>query len=422
MTDFGDNAPAFDLTINGKRVSDGVRAVIESAEYESADGMADVLRVQLVNVPDDQGRFPLSDSRLFAPGNEVSLFGGYGVGLKHIGRGIIRKVRNNFPQGGTPDMEVIAYTKDAVMSDTAPESLKEKKKKGNGMKNSKAGRRFKDFKYSDAVEIRAADYGFELDVDPTPDAAHDFIQRAGMSDFEFITGLANLTGYYFWVDGDEDGIWTLHFKDPEQLKQSDIQDKEYTFKYNDGDFSSLFSFEPELAIQSTITKLLVESKDPLTGQVIEAKIDEEDGGDEGPEPIATGDELSPKGNELGLEWKSASSVKVFIEDFSFDVRANRRFKSAAELAAWAVQWFRRNKENFILSTGISIGVESLRARQVHTIAGVGLALDGKYQFTRVKHIFSPGGGYTCNFSCRKIVGAPPPPAITATIQEIPVAF
>lgn len=428
-TDFGDLAPNFDITIENKRIADGVRAVIESVEYESTDGMADMCKLNVTNVADDSGRFRLSDSRVFMPGNEMSLFIGYGPALRHVGRTIIRKVRNVFPAGGMPTLEVIGYTKDVVLADNAPEALMELKKskaknpkKPPGLKKSKAGRRFKDSKFSDAVEDRAADYGLLLDVDPTPDPPHDFIQKAGMSDYDFIQGLSNLTGYYFWIDGDASGEWTIHFKDPAKLTQADIQEKEYTFQYNLGDFSTLLSFEPELAIQGSLTKLIVEAKDPLTGEIMEVKISDEEEDADGPDPVVeASDQVSPEGNDLELSLTSNSDIKIFSGDFSFDVRTNRRFKSEAELAAWAIQWFRRNKENFILSQGTSIGIESLMARQIHRIAGLGVGLDGKYQFTRVRHTFN-AGGYLCDFSVRKLVTGIPAPQITSTVQEIPVSF
>src|SRR5690606_33284225 len=90
---------------------------------------------------------------------------------------------------------------------------KSKKVNGGG------GRTYKELKYSEAVEEKAQDpaYNFAPDVDPSPETATTFIHKAGLTDYDFVRGLANLTGYYFWVDGDQDGKWTLHFRDPKSV-------------------------------------------------------------------------------------------------------------------------------------------------------------------------------------------------------------
>src|SRR4029078_6275456 len=146
----GDNAPTFNISVNGIAVSDGVRALVKSLEYESVEGRADLLKIVLADPLDRNGRRMLADSTLFAPGNEVTAqFGYYGATLDSVGRGIIRKVRPVFPRGGLPIIEVIAYTKDALMMDNAPTPIKEKKSRSKELKSSKAGRGFANCKYSD---------------------------------------------------------------------------------------------------------------------------------------------------------------------------------------------------------------------------------------------------------------------------------
>jgi len=425
-------APNFDLTINNNRVDASIRELITSVEYESVDGMADALKISLSDTLDERGKMLVRDSQLFMPGNDVSLFGGYGASLSHIGLATIRRVRPTFPGTGTPTIEVTGYTADSLMADSGPEPLREiknRKKKGPIAKNSKAGRRWKNAKYSDAVRDRAEAYGFETDVDPTLEPPSEFIQKANMKDYDFVQGIANLTGFVFWVDGSADGKWTLHFKNPLTLRQADLQEKKYTFKYGDGDYSTLLNFEPELAIQGSITKLLAQTKDPLTGVVLEAKIEEEN--DDSPDTeVETGNvragtihqegkvvpSLNAKDHALNKPLTTSSDIKLFIEDFSFEIHANRRFNSEAELAAWAQQWFRRNRENFMLSRGTLIGLENMRARQTHNLTGLGIAYDGEYQFTRVRHVFTATAGYQIDFSARRTVPELPPVTSTEELQ------
>lgn len=413
--DVGFNAPNFSLKIEGANVPVGIRQLVQSIEYESSDGMADMIRITFQDpslIPPKGltsigpiGGFgglgggsgssvSLRDTRIIQPGNEISLSLGYGTQLKHVGRAIIRKIRPRYPREEIPSVEVIAYTKDSVMMDHAPE--KSKKKKGKG------GRIFKQTTFADAVRERAQDYDFVLDVDDTSDSPHNFIQKVGLSDYDFVNGLSNLTGYYFWVDGDASGKWTLHFKNPETLSRDVLQDKVYTFVYDRSDYSSLLEFEPELAIQGATTKLQAKVKNPKTGKVLEANFEEEN--DKSPDvTVDAGTDIRASRNELEGKHSTASDIKIFIDDYSFEVRSNRRFKTEAELIVWAKQWFRRNRENFVLSSGTIIGVETVMARQIHKLSGLGAGLDGEYFFSNVTHRMDRESGYELECDMRKVV-------------------
>lgn len=412
--DQGFNAPNFDLFVAGTNVPEGIRALVQRVEYESSDGMADLLRIifrdpKLVKPkglttpgplrglgPGGGGsgtELSLRDIKVFQPGNLVTVSMGYGTNLEFVGGAIIRKVRPTFPRDDIPSVEVIAYTKDSAMMDNAPE--KSKKKKGKG------GRIFKRTTFAEAVRERAGDYGFELDVDDTKDAPHNFIQKVGLSDYDFVRGLSNIVGYYFWVDCDASGRWTIHFKNPDTLKRADLQDKVYTFKYDQGNVSSLLDFEPELSIQGSTTKLQVNVKDPKTGRMLEASFEEEN--DQSPDVLVSPGALNVVDEALDEDYSTASDVKIYLNDFSFETRANRRFSSEAELVEWARQWFRRNRENFVLSSGTIIGVETVFARQYHNLDGLGMGLDGEYFFSNVTHVMDKDSGYTLDCNMRKTV-------------------
>lgn len=377
------SAPNYDLEIDGTFIGDGVRQMIQKVEYESADGMADVARIHCVNP-----EFALTDAKTFAPGNEMSLYMGYGQALKHIGRVIIAKQRPEFPEEGMPKLVVIGYTKDHKMMDNAPE----KSKAAAG----KHGRIHKNKKYSEAVEEIAQSQYYKMtpDVDATPESPLEFVHKVGLKDFDFIQGLSNITGFIFWVDADSSGEWKLHFKDPEKLNE---QEKKRKFYYNLGDMSSLLSFKPELLIRDLETKIKVQAKNTKTGKLIEFEVEESNDGSP---------DVQAKGNvtgKLDKGYTTASDIKLFIGDFSFDLVGNRKFKDAADAQSWAKQWFRRNREQFILASGRTIGVEDLMARQTHALEGLGIAYDGDYYFTKVKHVIDITDGYVCEIAARKVV-------------------
>lgn len=382
MADDATLAPNFTIVVNGTELQHGITQFVQKLEYESCDGLADVARVNAIN-PD----FLLSNAKVFQPGNEMDIWMGYGPNTKHIGRVIIARVRPSWPQNGMPVINVVGYTKDVKMMDHAPE--KSKKTEGKG------GRIFEKAKFSEIVEDKASDptYGFTLDVDTTDDEPRSRIQKIGLSDYDFVRGLANLTGSYFWVDGDQNGVWTLHFKAGDFTEQVD----KFTFKYNIGDLSSLLSFTPELLLQNSQTKIKAQTTNAKNGKNLKAEFEEESNA--APDVEVSGDPEA----ELDADHTTASDVKIFLGDFSIEVVTNRQFTTEAELTAWVKQWFRRQRENFVLARGRIIGVETMRARQVHGIEGIASGLDGDYFFSKVKHILDKSSGYTIDFHARKVV-------------------
>jgi phage protein D len=378
---FDNLAPAFDLEVDDFAVGESILRSIQRVEFESADGAADMLKIKASN-PD----FEHSSAKVFMPGGEVAVWFGYGASLNFVGRAVITKVNPTFPQGEIPILDITAYSKDVKMMDNAPEGSK--KKGGKGGRVWGGG----DVKHSDVVEDRAGDYEFETDVDPTPVSESTLIQKAGLTDYQLVQGLANLNGFIFWVDADERGKWTLHFKDPGNVKQ----DKEYTLVYSNGDDSSLYEFSPEFLTRGAVTKFKVQYRNVATGKLMEEEIEEDL---DSPDTSYTGDPTA----KVVDEFTSPAALKVFVGDFAFDIASSKPFKSDAEIKAYAAAWFRRMKESFIIGGGKTVGIEALRARQVHKIEGVGPPYEGKYYFAIVRHVFDASSGYTCEFEARKVI-------------------
>lgn len=374
---FEDLAPNYQILIGGSELSLDVTQYISQVEYESADGMADEARITVAD-PD----FALSALKAFQAGNELDILMGYGTELEYIGRILTRRIRYHFPAAEFPTFVVSGYTADAKMMDNSPPEGKE--------------RVFADTKYSDIVERVARRYGFTPDVDPTPDLppedATGKYQKAGVSDYQVVSACANITGFFFWVDYDLDTAWTLHFKDPANVLNAVVQ-PELHFRYNYGDLTTLFEFHPELLIQGAQTKIRVSFKDPKSGKRVLEEIEESESS---PDLSFAGNELETADDEVA----AASTVKVFLQDFSFDLPA-KRFKTADETLRWVQQWYRRSKEGFITGNGLVVGVETLRSRQIHTLSGLTAQLDGRYYFSKVRHVMNTTEGYSCTFHARK---------------------
>lgn len=392
-----DLAPNYILEIEGHELRSDVTQFVTSVEYESADGIVDIAKVTALN-PD----FLLSASRVFAPGNEMNVYMGYGPAhVRFIGRVVLMTPRVMFPSDSMPILEVTGYSKDYLMreqrpvpNDAAPQWLA-------GTKQTKQGPVHTDTSIREVIESKCLPYGFHYDSDTIDDAPMpkgSIIQPAAMSDFELVRGLANITGFLFWVDYDHDKGWTLHFKDP--AGDLGVQDSEYTFRYNQGDKTTLMSFEPEMVFADHYTALRVQTVDkrpgPRFGKIMETTLSEELGVKEDPAYTGALEELD---EDLG----SAETVRIFAGDFSFAMKTNVEFRTKEALEVYAAQWYRRMREQFIVGNGTVMGLESLRARQVHRLEGLGLPYDGRYYFSKVQHIMSKDSGYHCGFFARKVL-------------------
>jgi len=153
-----------------------------------------------------------------------------------------------------------------------------------------------------------------------------------------------------------------------------------------------------------MTKLIVSTKDVRTGRTIETKLEEQN--DDAPDMI---DRTADGSEKILSQYKTASEVKLFLNDYSFTLITDRHFTNEAELASWATQWFRRNRENFILCRGTTVGIPTLNARQVHTLNGLGVGFSGDYSLVSVRHTFDKGMPYLCEFSGNKYIEDLPQP-------------
>jgi phage protein D len=373
-------APAFEVAIEGSRLGRSLSELVSGVEYESIDGMADEARLTISN-PD----YKLSNSSLWQPGNQMDIWFGYGTSLNFVGRVIIAKPTPKFVRDSMPTIEIKGYTKDFIMMSNKPAA-------GGG-----STRNFQVDSITDAVEQVASRevYKFDtLDIDKPDKLRYASVQKADMSDYHFVQGLANTLGWLFWVDYTQDERWTLHFKNPEGLR---VQGRKYTFEHSNGDKSTLLDFEPELSLQGAVTRLQVQSRNPDTNALF---VEEFDDTANTPDGKYKGDPADVIDETLST---SGAVVKFVFGDNAIEVVSDKKFRTAAEMKIWADQWWRRKRENFITGRGTIIGVDDIRARQTHVLKVPMDAISGDYYFARARHVFSASEGYLVDFSARKVV-------------------
>ena len=377
------SAPNFDITIEGTEIGVNVSKFVQELEYESADGIADEARLKLVN-PD----FMLADSKLWQPGNELGIYFGYGPSVDEVGRAIITNVKVNYPQDGFPTIDIVANTMDFLM-----------------MQNRPSVERAKDRIIEESVLIHEAvenvasrdAYSFTtLDIDETP-GRYTAPQKADMTDYEFVDGMANMMGYSFWVDYDNG--WTLHFKDPENVALD--QEDKHTFEYYAGNKGTLLAFKPEMTLQGAITKLQVQGRIPGTDKSPPQTVLEEfDDTESVPDMRYTGDASETIGE---TQTTGGAVLKLFFGNYAIEVVSDIKFKTPHEAKILAQMWWNKRRENFIVGRGTTIGVPNVFARQVHELKLPDVGLSGDYYFARVRHLFTPTSGYLVDFTARKVI-------------------
>lgn len=441
-----DLAPVFRLEINDAPLNYDISRLVKSVEYESAVDMADVLKLTIDNPGLIDEQFPdWTGHKAFQPGNEVSLYMGYGTADKlenYVGRVIWTKHLPNYPQEGMPQLEVVGYDISSKMMPNEGPVVSAGKNTTPTTKRpvdlaDDQGQVFQSILHSEVVQRIADMYGLATDIDATTKRDHLIIKK-GRKHYELVKGLANLNNKDFWIDWSTKAKrWTLHWKDKNRVQEAkyilrygtDI-DRNNEFKSNTN--GTLLSCEPEYGIReavSTATILIFDGKNQRWVSAIEI----EDAS--GPDPIfRAGGGIStraavatrpkpPKPGETPTRPKTearsttlkrkakdvieealdnATSFRIAAGGISIDVLPpGTRFRDPEEAGRFLLRWFQGKQDNFIVVKGRTIGIETLRARQVHTLRGLGSRLDGNYYFTRVSH--QQAENYFCEFTANKVI-------------------
>lgn len=437
--EFGEDlAPQFALVVEGTEITGDLTRLVRSATFESALDIADCLTLELMNpgfmLTADPNLPPdLVSHKAFQPGNEVEIYGGYGRANTLIGRAILAKHLPRYPNDGVPTLSVKAYDKSYLlmnMEGIAAGGKETRVRKAAGDQG-EPGTVWENLPAHGVVAAIAARWGLETDIDPVPvkPTEDGIVQAKGMSDYELLKTLANIHDRDFWIDwaptnipgppvGGSQLAWFLHWKNPVRAGLPQCR-----FVYGNGDQSTLLSIEFEYGIRDAITEISVLAWDETSGAWISLlEVEVAMGPDpkwhpgggtaarptQGADPSGGGQ--AGKGTTddalLTETLKSSTKFRMAAAGVAIDIVADRPFKSLEEAAFFAKVWFQKRKDQFIIARGRTVGVETLRHRQIHKIEGVGPRLSGDYQFLSVKHVFTVGGGdlpYTCEFTANRIL-------------------
>jgi len=392
--EYAELTPAYKITTNGADLQEDITSLVEKVVYEDNSYIADMIEFDVIMSPDleaDPGAAggreygPVLDSKLFAEGNYLDLFMGYGNDLLFMQRCRIQKWLPNFPENDKPTLKIKAFGLETELS----AEMEEKDKQY---------RTFSGVPYSTMVERivqwLSAKIGvpIQTDIDPTS-GNQSAVMAKGKTPMDFIRRISNLTGYDFYIIYDQDlKSFVSHFH-PRRPNAGD----QFIFEYNTGDDSTLLSFQPQFASGDALTSLEVVSWDRKTNKVIRHAVEKTDKGlDVKVLPGLSADDLliqDEMTNASVIRYTSFGPLKRTVSTQLTTLDAVKKFAEAE---------FENAGNNMVTGKGKILGAEVIKAKESHIIKGVGTRLSGEYLFDIVRHTIG-GDGYTTEFDCRKIL-------------------
>jgi len=386
MAQFDDLAPRYQIEVNGIPLQEDVLAGINSVEFSESEDLMDEVRIKLDNVNTEGDyrtavRPRFSDSKVLAEGNVIDLFMGYGDVLDWMTRCEVVNWEPDFPKSAVPTLDVIAFSGAHRMA--SPKNPKHKTKN------------WRDAPHSDFVAEIARSYKFGTDNIENTKLKKFTPQASNISDFEFIKTLAEFHGFEFFVTfNTQSKRWDLYFRTPE-VRPAAV----YNLFYDKGDETTLFSFKPDFTLSGVFTEIELVGWDEERGIPIIIRIVEDKEGEKAKFTEGGTESILSQVIESGLETCLAAEFGKRIKVITAPQIAD---EPTAQALAESI--LRRGKEAFLSGRGQTVGIEKIRARQVHNLLGLGNRFSGKYLFAEVNHKMPGDGiGYSLDFRARKII-------------------
>ncbi len=328
--------PSFEVKVGGSKIGDGIDMVIASVSVDTSLEKADTCSFTVTNAFDIESReFKWLDQYLTI-GKEVQIDMGYKDKLGTVFHGYITSVR----------YELSSWDQTSVVVSGMDYSFKLMK----GIKS----KVFSKVKDSDVASQVISGAGLTAKVDSTT-IVHDMIQQVGISDYQFLSWLADRNGYEFFVSGKN-----VHFRKMHQNKSPSVT---LTWAQN---LISLYK-EDDLNDQAGVVKVRswdYKTKKVLTGQA--SAISKVDSGQDGKTVL---------GNVLGT-----------VED---NYMSEARTQAQADAEATAIQSSKAMK--LVSGEAICIGIPQIRAGQYVQLAGLGSKLNKVYYVTSARHNIDESG-------------------------------
>lgn len=394
--------PRVYVTISGNPLGGNALEFVSSVTVERSLDKADLITLTIMNpFKDAPGQARTSEllwtnSMAWMPGNTIEVWFAYADAPPDVVyAGIIKKWMPHFPATGMPKLQIKAFDGSSLMMDgpiaTDPRTFEE----GTTI--------------SDMVLSVLADYGFNTDAveEVTTAPAVTTIKKAGMSDYAFVRGLANIVGFEFYVSWDAEGkVWRAVFRKPlvnDMVKKRFVWGPDFEGTGGDG---ILLDFYPEFVTHAAATDVEVYyfDEDTRAWEKIIYPEEEPDRENNKPEFEWKGDdEVADDHIRLAEDYTSARGLRIKAGGVAVEVVPSHGIRSAETAYNFARAWWETRQSLLIQGKGRIIGWPVLDAGQVHELGGIGKALEGDWYFAEVKHRYARGSTYTTEFVARKVI-------------------
>lgn len=398
---FEDLAPVYRVVVSGHELNAEVLRSVISIDVDLSRDMADQIKLRVANPSSDQlgrgyagGQLTFIDTKVWMPGNQLDVYAGYGSAETHICSGIVQKWLPTFPSDGVPTLDIVALDASTRLMDADTSAV---------------ARSYPHFDL-DTIVLEVIN---RHDIDPgevTPLVGtfqQNLTKKAGMTDYQFVKGLANLCGYEFKIRYDPVAErWKAYWRPP-----TSDQEVTYTFTYMAG-VATLLDFDAQWGLRDAPSEVKVLYFDEsariwqeLSSKDISAAIRNEVLGKERAKGSSAVEDLAFLGSDevVRQEILSLEKIRIGAGGTSVEVVPERSFQNAETAERFAARWLRAHRDNFITGRGTVVGLETLRPGDIHRIEGIGVLLSGEWEMTSVRHVMSVDTGFRTEFSANKVI-------------------
>jgi len=368
-------APNYELKINGEALAPDFYSMIKSVEFEDESDKVSSMKINLEYSKPVIGGISADviNMKLFAPGNIVTLRGGYGDQIDYIGSAYIVDLDPDFPETGPPKLAITCY--DHLHKLSIPKSEKGEIHKG----------------ISDHQIVQNYGIKWNMIVSQTDSALNRGIrkttskkirtQKRGTTDLAFLQEIAKLNSF-------------------DVYSKYDFKQKRFELFFEPPTDQSKPLFKPKLSLATQFTKYKVVAFDKVSNKKIDVTLSMDDfmkkqkdikfGG-------ANADTLLKKDAAIS---GAAMTQKAFGE--TVEIISKKVFNNAEDAKKYLILHMKKIARDFINGNGRVNGNALLKSRQVHTFAGLGAFFNGRYYFKKVRHIFDENG-YNTHIEARRVL-------------------
>jgi uncharacterized protein len=355
-------APAFQITVNGSRLSADVSKNIEQVQVVSKPDTIDTFSLTIANALPKLRWTHTSDADLFREGHWVTIKLGYVDDLQQMMSGEITHIQPTFPDSGVPTVTI----------------------EGQSLLHRLQGdHQTRTFQHKTDRQI-AQQIGEEahLSVDAEDTGAPlDYVIQANKTDLEFLKERASSLHFEILV-ADK----TLIFR-----KAKESAKKIYTLLWaqSQKSFASgsttlpLKSFSPQLNTKKPANQVEYRSYDHKTKQAFVVRAGVQD------QPSKMG------GTQAGADVAAAAFQQERKRAY-----VTSPFASEAEGKLMAKATYNESAMEFVTGRAETIGIPDLRSGCVVELQGVGPRFSGEYYLDEVTHAVG-GGGYQTSLSVKR---------------------